>query len=74
MLILTRKKDESIILNGNIEIKIIDIEDGKIKLGIEAPREVDIVRKELYDKVEEENKAAISKKIDLGQMKNLLKR
>ncbi|NLK43516.1 MAG: carbon storage regulator CsrA [Tissierellia bacterium] len=59
MLILTRKKDESIILDGRIEIKIIEIEDGKVKIGIEAPRDIDIIRKELYKKVEEENITAI---------------
>ena len=74
MLILTRKKDESIILSGNIEIKIVDIEDGKIKLGIEAPREVEITRKELYDKVQEENKQARKQNHNLAELKNLLKR
>ena len=70
MLILTRKKDESII--GKIEIKIIEIEDGKIKIGIDAPRDIDIMRKELYQKIENENLAAVNHTIKLDDMKKLL--
>jgi carbon storage regulator len=44
MLILTRKKNESIIINNNIEIQIISIEEGKVKIGINAPKEVTIHR------------------------------
>ncbi|CAK7050098.1 carbon storage regulator [Tissierella sp. P1] len=60
MLILTRKKDESIIIDGKIEIKIIEIEEGKVKIGIEAPKDIDIIRNELYKKMEEENLAALN--------------
>ncbi|ONI40364.1 carbon storage regulator [Candidatus Epulonipiscium fishelsonii] len=62
MLALTRKIDESIIINGNIEIKIIGIHDGRVKLGIEAPKDQSIYRKELYLQIEESNKASISNK------------
>lgn len=72
MLILTRKKDESIIINGNIEIKIIEIEDGKIRVGIEAPKEIEILRKELYVKIKEENLAAINNKFKSEEIKKLL--
>lgn len=72
MLILTRKKDESIIINGNIEIKIIEIEDGKIRVGIEAPKEIEIFRKELYIKIKEENLAAINNKFKSEDIKKLL--
>ncbi len=74
MLILSRKKNESIIIDGNIEVKIIEIEDGKIKIGIEAPKEIEILRKELYEKIQEENKAAVNIGSRLDKMKNLLKR
>lgn len=74
MLILTRKKDESIILDGKIEIKIIEIEDGKVKIGIEAPRDIDIIRKELYKKVEEENITATKYKYKPEDIKELFKR
>ena len=72
MLILTRKKDESIIIDGKIEIKIIEIEDGKIKIGIDAPRDIDIMRKELYQKIENENLAAVNHTIKLDDMKKFL--
>ena len=60
MLILTRKKDESIIIDGNIEIQIIAIEDGKVKIGINAPKEIEIHRSEVLEKILEANKAAMS--------------
>lgn len=74
MLILTRKKDESIIIDGKIEIRIIEVEDGKVKLGIEAPKDIDIVRKELYKKVKEENITAVESKFKPEDIKRLFKR
>lgn len=65
MLILNRKPGESIILNDNIEVKILEIQDGKIKIGIEAPRDVSILRKEVYDEVKEENRRSLEAQIDL---------
>ena len=73
MLILSRKKDESIIIDGNIEIKIIEIEDGKVKIGIEAPKNIEILRKELYKKVQEENLAAVNNSSRLEDMKRLFR-
>lgn len=60
MLILNRKADESIVIGDNIEIKILEVVDGKIKIGIEAPRDIRILRKEIYDDVKAENEAAVS--------------
>lgn len=73
MLVLSRKREEGIVIDGDIEIKIIDIEDGRVRLGITAPKSKEIVRMELYDKVEAENKAAVGKKGQLEEMKKLLK-
>lgn len=73
MLILARKKDESIIIGDDIEVAVVDIRDGKVKLGIEAPKDVEIVRKELYSSVQEENKKAAQGKADLDKLKGLLK-
>lgn len=58
MLALTRKKDESIIIGDNIEIKILDITGDKVRLGIEAPRDIAIHRQEIYLQIQEENKEA----------------
>lgn len=66
MLILNRKIGESIILGDNIEVKILDMQDGKIKMGIEAPRDISILRKEVYDAVIEENKKSIETEFDIS--------
>lgn len=59
MLVVTRKKDESIRIGDNIEIKVIKIDDGSVKIAIEAPRDITILRSELYKEVEQENKNAL---------------
>ncbi len=58
MLILTRKCGESIIIDGKIEIKITGIAEEKIKIGIDAPANMKVYRKELYDTLEENKSAA----------------
>ena len=71
MLVLNRKIGESIILGDNIEVVILDISDGKIKIGIEAPKEVNILRKEVYDAVKAENQRSLEAEIDiLSLLKN----
>ncbi|MEQ3338100.1 carbon storage regulator CsrA [Clostridium butyricum] len=72
MLIITRKKGESIRIGDDIEITISKIDDGSVKIGIEAPRNVNILRKELYEEVEKENKEAAN--INLTILKNLKKK
>lgn len=76
MLILTRKKDESIIINDDIEIKIISTEDGKVRIGIDAPKNVSIYRKELYLEIQKENEAAKVQKgdLDLKELSKLFKK
>lgn len=59
MLALTRKKSESLVINNNIEVTILEIRGDQIKLGISAPRDVSIYRKEVYLQIQEENKAAL---------------
>ena len=58
MLALSRKKNEAIIINNNIEITVLDIRGDQIKLGISAPKEVPIYRKEVYIQIQNENKQA----------------
>ena len=60
MLVITRKKDESLLIGDDIEIKIVKIDDGSVKIAIEAPKEKVILRKEVYEKVKEENSKAIT--------------
>lgn len=75
MLILSRKKDESIIVGNDIEIIVIGIEDDKVKLGINAPKNIDIYRKEIYLQIQEENQKASQMKnnINIDQLKGLIK-
>lgn len=54
MLILARKRDESIMIGDNIEVKIMSVTDGVVKIGIDAPRETDVHRHEIYARVQEE--------------------
>lgn len=72
MLIITRKKGESLMIGDDIEIVISKIDDGSVKLGINAPKSVQILRKEIYEEVENENKEA--SKIDLGMLRNIKKK
>lgn len=58
MLLLSRKVGEKIIIGNNIELTIIDIKDGQVRLGIQAPRDISVFRKELYSEVQNENKEA----------------
>ncbi|MGL4524932.1 MAG: carbon storage regulator CsrA [Spirochaetia bacterium] len=58
MLILSRKKDERILINENIEISIIDIKGDQVRLGISAPQDVKIFRHEVYFNTQKENEAA----------------
>lgn len=68
MLVITRKKDESVLIGDDIEITVVKLEDGSVKLGISAPKDKTILRKEVYEKVKEENIKAISKDIDLSKL------
>lgn len=74
MLVLSRKREEGIVIDGDIEIKVLEIEDGRVRLGITAPKSKEIVRMELYNKVEAENKAAVGKKGQLEEMKRILQK
>ena len=58
MLALSRKKNEAIIVNNNVEITILEIKGDQVKLGISAPREVPVYRKEVDVQIQEANKAA----------------
>ena len=58
MLVLTRRKGQSIVLGDNIEISIVEVSGDSVRLGIEAPREISIYRREIYDAIREENIAA----------------
>ncbi len=75
MLVLTRHINEKIIIGDNIEITVVDIQGDQVSLGIEAPREVPIHRKEIYEAIQAENRrAAQSVSGNLSRISQLLKR
>ena len=60
MLVLTRKEDESIMIGDAICVKVLDVKEHQVKLGIVAPRSVAVHRQEVYDAIQEENARAAS--------------
>lgn len=75
MLVLTRKKNESIIIGNDIEIKVLRISGNVVEIGIEAPRTLSILRQEVFQEVRRKNLEAIQslEKTDLNSLKGLLK-
>ena len=71
MLALSRKKGEAIVINNNIEISILEVKGDQVKLGISAPKEVPVYRKEVYVQIQEANKEATNAE-GLEALKNLL--
>lgn len=61
MLVLSRKKDESIIIGDNIVITIVDIRGDKVRIGVEAPRNTSVHRQEVWEAIERENERARGK-------------
>ena len=58
MLVLSRKKNESIVINDDITIVIVEIRGDKVRLGVEAPKEIPVHRREVYDAIKLENQKA----------------
>jgi len=58
MLVLSRQRDESIVIGDNVVITIVDVRGDRVRLGIEAPREVSVHRREVYDAIQRENQQA----------------
>lgn len=73
MLALSRKANESIIINNNIEVTILEIKGEQVKIGINAPKDVSVYRKELYLQIQEANKEAVAADIDVSLLKELIK-
>ena len=73
MLVLGRKKGESIIIDDDIEIIVTAVEGETVKLGISAPKHITIHRKEVYLEIQEENKQATSNVINLSDFINMEK-
>lgn len=75
MLVLTRKKDQTIVINDNIEITVLDIQGDQVRIGINAPRNVSIHRKEVYLEIQEENrKASETENVSLDNIMKLARK
>lgn len=72
MLVLSRKKGESIMLGDNIEVVVLGVEGETVKLGIRAPKQVEVHRKEIFDAIRQENQEASSAKISTADLRGLL--
>ena len=71
MLVLTRKKNESLIIADDIEIEILAIDGEQVKIGIKAPRDVDIHRKEVYLAIQKANSDAAQQPISFAALDQL---
>jgi carbon storage regulator len=58
MLVLSRTRDESIIIGDNVVVTVVDVRGDKVKLGIEAPQDVSVHRREVYEAIRRENQQA----------------
>ena len=74
MLALSRKKDEAIIINDDVEVTVIEIKRDEVKLGIPAPKSVPIYRKEVYVQIKDANKEATQQAIDVKALNQLFKK
>ena len=75
MLVLTRKKDEAVVIGDDIEIIVSEISEDKVKIAIKAPKNVKIFRKELLAAVEDENlKSADMSDLDIGKLREAIKK
>ena len=75
MLVLTRKSGESIVIGQDIEVKVLSVEGGTIRIGVDAPREVPVYRREVFEAIKEENIRAVRSATVLGrQLEDILKK
>ena len=67
MLVLTRRPGESIVVGEDIVVTVIEIKGGQVRIGIDAPRDVDVYREEIYEQVRQENLSAIANVDEIRQ-------
>lgn len=75
MLILTRKADQGIVIHNDIVVRVLAVEGDRVKIGIEAPRSIGVLREELCDAVREENReaAGVARQAGLAELQQHLR-
>lgn len=71
MLALTRRKGESLVINNNIEVTVLEVRGDQVKIGINAPKDIPVYRQEVYVQIQEENKESMNVEA-FDQIKGLL--
>ncbi|MFD0673633.1 carbon storage regulator CsrA [Cohnella sp. GCM10027633] len=74
MLVLSRRKGESIVIQDHIEITVLEVDGDTVKIGIAAPREIEILRKELIVAVKETNRESATQQSDIAILAQKLKK
>lgn len=74
MLVLTRRIGESIIIGQEIEVVVLGTEGDKVRIGIRAPREVDVYRKEVYESIRQSNQEAATSTLAVGELSQVLQK
>jgi carbon storage regulator len=74
MLVLTRKKNESIVIGDDVKITIVDVRGDQVKLGITAPKNVSVHREEIYLEIQKENQLAANSAVAIDQLNSLWQR
>jgi carbon storage regulator len=73
MLALSRKKGEAIVFNNDIEVTVLEIKGDQVKIGITAPRDISVYRKEVYLQIQKANEEASQNKDAVEQLEKLFK-
>ena len=72
MLVLTRKKQESLVIGTDVEVVVLDVRGEVVKLGIKAPASIPVYRKEIFEQIRNENLASAESEISLEEISHLL--
>lgn len=74
MLVLSRKKGETIVLQDQIEVTVLSVESDNVKIGITAPKEVEIFRKEVYELIKRANQESVQSQLDVKELESMMKK
>jgi len=73
MLVLSRKPKESVVINGNVTVSILRVDNDNVRIGIEAPKEVNVMRYEIYEEIRKNNQMAADSSVTKMKAKLMVK-